>query len=84
MYPYQVTRGQQDGGESMKSENLWVQVANGCLRHAIGIVSQEKLSNADVEHIYKLTKTAIEMDKLNLQWEQQNQSSSFLFGDFHV
>lgn len=52
--------------------NLWEETGNKCLFHALALLGSKNVPDADIiDLVQKLVSTAIAIDKLNLQWEQQ-------------
>ncbi len=62
-------------------DNLWFDVGTKCLTHAKELLDRETAPTAaTVETAQKLVHMAIEIDALNLQWEQQSRYGAAAFG----
>lgn len=60
-----------------KEINLWVQVANKCLRRASKLMDEETAAAGETAAAVKtLVETAIEVDKLNLLWLDRSRLAS--------
>ncbi len=63
-----------------EKNNLWVQVGNKCLSHALTLLENETVPTAaTVETVRGLVEIAISIDALNLRWEQQTRRGAAAF-----
>lgn len=57
----------------MAEENLWLEIGNRCLKQALSILESETaLTMEAVGAIRALVATAIEIEELNLRYEEQS------------
>lgn len=59
--------------EKLTETNLWVEVGNRCLRHAIELldVKTASIDMTDIEAAKRLVDIAVTIDSLELQWTSQ-------------
>lgn len=58
-------------------ENLWEQVGNKCLEHALAILDNETALDIDkTKAVSGLVSTAVLIDLLNLRWAEQNRCAT--------
>lgn len=60
-----------EGGENMAVNNLWEQVGNRCLEHALNLLDEKTAPTAaTVQTVKGLVDVALSIDMLNLHWAQ--------------
>lgn len=59
---------------------IWFEIGNKCLTHANTLLEKETVPTIEViKAVRELVEIAIEIDWLNLQWVQKNQSGVAVF-----
>ena len=61
-------------------ESLWEKVGNECLNKALSLLQKETAPTVETaEAVQILTKTAIDIDDLNLRWAEKSRSYAAVF-----
>jgi hypothetical protein len=60
--------------------DTWIEIGNKCLSHANTLLEGETTPTMEtIRTVRELVETAIEIDRLNLQWAQQSRSGAAVF-----
>ena len=69
-----------EGGENLEVNNLWEQVGNRCLEHALNLLDEKTAPTAaTVETVKGLVDVALSIDMLNLHWARQTRYGAAAF-----